>query len=96
MAEPIAHGRTRLDRLESDSFSREFDRDGGKRVGALQIYVWRRGKVENDQSRRYWLGIDFVQDDVANVVDVEINETRFRPKNQHVRNQLVAEMPFAI
>ena len=54
------------------------------------------GKIEHDQFRRSRLGMNTVQDRVADIVDVEVDQSRFWPKDHDVRNQLVVCVPFAV
>ena len=66
------------------------------RRGALDVDVRRGGQVEDDQSRRLGLGADAIQDRLAHVIDVEVDQARLGPEDCDPRNQLVVGVPLAV
>src|SRR5437773_1460042 len=96
VAKPVTYGRACFDRLESDTFGSEVIGQLAECLSALHVHAWRSREVEEDELRQCRLGAYAVEDHLADMVHVEIDETRFGPKNQHAWNQLVVWMPFAI
>src|SRR5947207_15509362 len=77
-------------------FGREFIGQLAECLRALHVHAWRSREVEEDELRQCRLGAYAVEDHLADMVHVEIDETRFGPKNQHAWNQLVVWMTLAI
>src|SRR5437773_4270628 len=96
VAKSVTYGRACFDRLESDTFGSEVIGQLAECLRALQVHAWRSGEVEEDELRQRRLSAYAIEDRLADMVHVEIDETRFGPKNQHAWNHLVVRMPFAI
>src|SRR6266481_8349453 len=74
----------------------EFLSHAGENMGSLHVHERRGGKIEQHYLRQFRRGADTTQDRIANIVDVKVDEGRFRPENHYVWNQFVAFMPVAI
>src|SRR5262249_36835365 len=74
MPKPVAYRRTLLDRVESDSTGSEFLGHAGKRVRTLEINSRGGRKIDNDQPGRCGFVPDALQDRVANIVHVVIDQ----------------------
>src|SRR4029077_7000262 len=85
-----------FNRLESDMLSNEFVSHTRKRVGTLHVNKRCGGEIEHYELRRCRLGVNAAQDGVADIVHVEIDETRFRPENHYFGNKLIILMSFAV
>src|SRR4029077_16468517 len=96
MAEPIAHRGTRFNRFELDARGDEFLSHAHKHVGTLHVNKRRGGEIEHNELRRRRLRVNTAQDGVADIVDVEIDEGRFRPENHYFGDELVVVMSFAV
>src|SRR5512132_493420 len=94
--EPFAHGGTRFDGVKLNAFGGEFVSHAGERVRTLHVHTRCGGKIENYQLRRRRLATNTAQDHIANIVNVEVDQERFRPENHHVRNQFVVCMAVAV
>src|SRR5215831_9421360 len=74
----------------------EFASHTRKHVGTLHVNKRCGREIEHYELRRCRLGADTAQDGVADIVHVEIDETRFRPENHYSRDKLIVLMWFAI
>ena len=77
-AQAVANRGARLHRLDADAALRQFVGEAAKGGRALQIDPRRRGKVEKHQFRRRGFRVDPREDRVADIVDIEIEQTRLR------------------
>src|SRR5262249_44903588 len=89
VTEAVAHRGTRLDRVESNACRSEFVSHACECMGTLHIHQRCGGKIQHYQLRRHLLAADTAQDRIANIVDVKIDQNRFRPENHYVWNQFV-------
>src|SRR2546430_16709592 len=96
VAKSVTYGRACFDRLESDTFGSEVIGQFAECLRALQVHAWRSGEVEEDELRQRRLSAYAIEDRLADMVHVEIDETRFGPENQHAMNQFVVRMAGAI
>src|SRR5262249_51246039 len=77
-------------------FGHEFIGQLAECLRALQIHAWRSGEVEEDELRQCRLSAYAIEDRLADMVHVEIDETGFGSKDQHAGNQFIIRMPSAI
>src|SRR5438477_7422633 len=77
-------------------FGREFIGQLAECLRALQVHAWRSGEVEEDELRQCRLSAYAIEDRLADMVHVEIDETGFGSKNQRAGNQFIIRVPFAI
>ena len=69
---------------------------GSECVHCLQIDARYGRKIEHHQFDRRGFGADAIQNGVANVLHIEINQAGFGPKDQNSWNELVRGMPFTV
>ena len=67
-----------------------------KHVRAVHVHQRRGGKVQHNEPGRRGFGAHSIQNRVAHVIHVEINETRLRPEDQNAGNQLIVRVALAI
>src|SRR5206468_199386 len=67
-----------------------------KRVGTLHVHERRGGKIEHHELRQSRRSADAVQDRIANIVHVKVDEGRFGPENHYFGDELVVVMSFAV
>src|SRR4029077_1945037 len=89
MAEPIAHWGARFNCWESDMLCDEFVSHAGECMRTLHVHERRRGKIEHHELWQFRRSADTVQDRIANIVHVKVDEGRFGPENHYIRNQFV-------
>src|SRR5436190_12581573 len=77
-------------------FGREFIGQLAECLRALQVHAWCSGEIEEDELRLCRLSAYAIEDRLADIVHVEIDETGFGPENQHAMNQFVVRMAGAI
>src|SRR6476620_12360039 len=82
VTEPVTNGRACFDRLEPDALGGQFIGHAGKSVSALQVHARRSGEIEQNQRRWRRFSVHVFQNRLADMVNVEVHETRFRPKDQ--------------
>src|SRR5438874_1058984 len=75
IAQTVPNRGTRFDRLESDAFGGEFVGHAGKSVSALQVHTGRSGKIEHNQLRWRRFSVHALQNRLADMVYIEVNET---------------------
>ena len=88
VAEPVAHGGARFNGVKLDALAVSSSAMLAKRVRTLHVHKRCRGKIEHYQFRRRRLDTNAAQDRIAYIVDVKVNEGRFRPENHHVQGSV--------
>src|SRR5260370_21382723 len=74
----------------------EFLSHAGEHMGTLHVHERRGGKIEHHELRQFRRGADTTQDRIANIVDVKVDEGRFRPENHYFGDELIVLMSFAV
>src|SRR5439155_12709905 len=89
MTEPVADRRTRFNSMELDTLGNEFLSHAGECMRTLHVHERRRGKIEHHELWQFRRSAGTVQDRIANIVHVKVDEGRFGPENHYVRDNFV-------